>query len=146
MTATLDPATADDYSAVEALVQKAGLPVDGLREHFPKGYVVARADGRIVGAAGLETYGFVGLLRSLVVVDDAQRQELGRELVHDRITAARNSRLAAVYLLTTTQAPFFRELGFVDSDRASLPRALSISPEVSRGFPPSATCLMLVIE
>ena len=146
MTATLDPAKAEDYSTVEALIQKAGLPVDGLRDQFPNGYVLARQDGRIVGVAGLEAYGFVGLLRSLVVVEDARHRGLGRELVQDRLTAARKSRMAAVYLLTTSAAPFFRALGFVDSERSSLPRALSISPEVSRGCPASASCLMLMIE
>jgi amino-acid N-acetyltransferase len=142
----LDPATAEDLPAVEALLRKAALSTEGLREHFPRGYVIARSGGKIVGVAGLEAYGFVGLVRSVYVTEDARNQGVGRDLVQDRINAARRARLAAVYLLTSGAAPFFRALGFADSDRAAAPRALLASPEFSRSTPPSATCLMLMIE
>src|SRR5690606_4193687 len=113
---------------------------------FPDGFVLAREAGEVVGVAGLEAYGFVGLLRSLVVAEGARGRGIGKQLVQDRIQAARRSRLAAVYLLTTGAAPFFRALGFVESDRASVPRALAACPEFVRGCPASASCLMLMIE
>lgn len=146
MTATMDPAKPEDYPDVEALVQRAALPVEGLRDHFPSGYVLARSGGKIVGVAGLEAYGFVGLLRSVVVTEELRHQGVGRDLVRDRLAAARKARLAAVYLLTTGAAPFFRALGFADSDRGAVPRALSSAAEFSRSAAPSATCLMLMIE
>lgn len=147
MTLTVDPATPADFPLVEALVQNALLPTEGLRDHFPNGYVIARQAGKVVGVAGLEEYGFVGLLRSVVVSTELRNQGLGRSLVQDRIARARRNRLAAVYLLTTGAASFFRALGFADSDRGAVPRALSAAAEFSRGVSPaSATCLMLMIE
>jgi amino-acid N-acetyltransferase len=146
MTRSLDAATAEDFSAVEALLRKAALSIEGLRDHFPNGYVIARSAGKIVGVAGLEAYGFVGILRSVFVTEEARNQGVGRDLVQDRINAARRGRLAAVYLMTTAAAPFFRALGFADTDRGAAPRALLAAPEFSRGAPASSTCLMLMIE
>jgi hypothetical protein len=49
-----------------ALLTDAGLPIDGVPEHFSSFFVVDDG-GKIVGAAGLELYGEHALLRSVVV-------------------------------------------------------------------------------
>src|SRR4051794_35384468 len=48
------PARGDDREAMLALLEATHLPPDGLDEQFPAAYAVAEADGRIVGAAGVE--------------------------------------------------------------------------------------------
>src|SRR5690349_21699963 len=58
------PARAEDREAVADLLTRASLPLDGLEEQFGEQYVVADADGKIVGVEGIERYGSSGLLRS----------------------------------------------------------------------------------
>ena len=51
-----------DRATVEVLLRLADLPLDGVAENF-EDFVVAETKGAIVGAAGLEVYGYNGLLR-----------------------------------------------------------------------------------
>jgi amino-acid N-acetyltransferase len=127
---------------VEGLLNFAELPLAGLREQFPGAYVVARDQHGIVGVAGLERYGDAGLLRSLAVVPAQRRTGLGRRLVTDRLAHARDARLGAVYLLTTTASEYFPRLGFVPASRSDVPAALAASEEFARACPASAACFV----
>jgi amino-acid N-acetyltransferase len=95
-------ATNENMAAVEALLAGAGLPLQGLADHFPDGYLVAERAGALVACAGLEVYGGSGLLRSVAVLPELRREGLGRVLVSELLDRARELRLDAVYLLTTT--------------------------------------------
>ena len=99
----------------------------------------------IVGCAGLETYGDVGLLRSIAVSARRQSQGIGRALVANRLDAAKAQKLDAVYLLTTTASDYFLRLGFVAADRARVPARLASSPEFAGACPASASCLALAL-
>jgi N-acetylglutamate synthase-like GNAT family acetyltransferase len=125
---------------VEELLFLLSLPTAGLRDQFPAAYVVAK-EFDVVGCAGLETYGEVGLLRSVAVSPTFQNRGMGARLVEDRLTAAKMKRLEAVYLLTTSAAGFFARLGFVPADRTKVPAALAASLEFSTVCPAAATCL-----
>ena len=135
------PATAADLDAVVALVHAAGLPTAGLADAFPGAYSVVRLGPEIVAVAGLEPHGSVGLLRSVVVGPSHRDSGLGRLLVEDRLRAARQQGLRAVYLLTTTAAEYFRHLGFTDASRADAPAELQGSSEFASACPASAVCL-----
>jgi hypothetical protein len=50
------PATEADLPAVLALLAECDLPADGLAEHLST-LLVAEADQRLIGTAGLELYG-----------------------------------------------------------------------------------------
>jgi amino-acid N-acetyltransferase len=142
-TATLLPAQAADLRALKVLLENASLPLEGLDDQFPNAYVIARAGGELVGAAGLEHYGNTGLLRSLAVLVAARGSGLGRRLVLDRLAAARTSKIERVYLLTTTAATYFEKLGFRPAARSEVPSALAASPEFASACPASAVCLQL---
>jgi protein-tyrosine-phosphatase/N-acetylglutamate synthase-like GNAT family acetyltransferase len=137
---TIEPAATDDLDRVRALVASAGLPVDGIEDAWPHGYVVVRGHGGVIATAGLERHGDAGLLRSVAVAPVWRGAGLGRRLAEERLAAAAG--LSAVYLLTTTAADFFRGLGFVDVERAALPAAVAAAPEVASICPASATCLV----
>ncbi|MCC6332674.1 MAG: GNAT family N-acetyltransferase [Myxococcales bacterium] len=137
-----EPASEGDLDAARALVASAGLPTIGVEDAFPRGYSVVRGGNGLLGVAGLEVHGDVGLLRSVAVVPSKQRSGLGRCLVEDRLAAAREATLGAVYLLTTTAAAWFRKLGFEDTPRQDLPEALRRSTEFAAVGPSSATCLV----
>lgn len=130
-----------DKPAMESLLARAKLPLDGLGDQFPEAYVVAYADGAIVGVAGLEQYGDAGLLRSVAVERRAQGFGVGRALVDDRLGRARVLGLERVVLLTNTAAPYFLALGFESAARAEAPPSMQQSPEFAGACPASAECM-----
>lgn len=143
LAAAVEPARADDLAALVALLEAAGLPTEGLADHFPDAYAVVRSGACLVGAAGLEIHGDGGLLRSVVVDPAARTGGVGRALIADRLAAARRADLAAVYLLTTTAEAYFRRLGFIATPRAAVPAAMAASSEFSGAVCASAPCLAL---
>jgi amino-acid N-acetyltransferase len=138
---TIAPAKGADESAVRALLAAAELPLEGLEIAFPAGYAIARRTGVVVGCAGLETYDRDGLLRSVAVSASERGSGIGAALVADRLSAAKNAGLDAVYLLTTTAPDFFRRLGFEPWERRRVPPAVEGSPEFAEICPSSAACL-----
>lgn len=139
----IDSAAARDIDVIRHLLVQAALPEAGLFDQFPAAYAVARCGPEIVGVAGLETYGRVGLLRSVTVVPGVRGCGVGRTLVAERIIAARASALDAIYLLTTTAADYFQAVGFVPASREKAPSELAASPEFAGACPASAACLVL---
>lgn len=137
----LRPARAGDLEAVRALVSSRGLPLDGLEAQFPSAFGVAEVDGRVVGVAALERYGFDGLLRSVAVEERSARAGLGVALVEDRLAEARKQGLASVSLLTTTARPFFERRGFKVASRSVAPSVLVGTVEFTGACPASAAYL-----
>lgn len=143
MTDLLRPADPDDLAACAALLRRCALPIGGLERAFPGGYVVAVADGAVVGCAGVEGHGEAGLLRSVAVAPEARGRGLGERLTRSRIDHARVQRLAALWLLTTTAPAYFSRLGFRVVDRGDAPAQLAASAEFRDVCPASATCMNL---
>lgn len=71
MTSSIDTAQRGELPRILELLEQADLPVAGV-DHA-ESFLVARKQERPVGCMGLEVYGDVGLLRSLVVLPDARR-------------------------------------------------------------------------
>jgi amino-acid N-acetyltransferase len=136
-------AAGNDFANIERLLGSLGLPTAGLSDQFPDAYAVVVRDGAVVGCAGLESYGRVGLLRSVAVASPARNKGIGRALVERQLEAARALGLEAVYLLTTTARDYFSRLGFKDANREAAPPALSACPEFASACPASASCLVL---
>ena len=139
--AAIAPARPEHRDAILALIEGAGLPTSGVADHFPGAYVVARAGDVLVAAAGLEVHGDGGLLRSVVVAPEYRATGLGRMLVDNRLRAARELGLGAVYLLTTTAPDYFARLGFERVRRESAPGPLQRSTEFASVCPASAVCM-----
>jgi len=100
-----------DVEPVETLLSAAGLPLDGAREALALG-VVGREDGRVVAAAAIERYGAAGLLRSVVVDEDARGSGLGHAIVAAAEDLARAEGIGDLYLLTETAIDWFPRLGY----------------------------------
>lgn len=142
----LRAARAEDLEAVRALAGRAELPVEGLGDQFPAGYVVAERGEMIVGAAGLEVHGDAGVLRSVVVAPSERGTGLGIALTANRLVAARERGLDAVYLLTTTAADYYERFGFRPFARADVPEAVARCPEFASICPSSAACRRLALR
>lgn len=142
---TLRPADAGDLPAVAALLTDAGLPLDGLDEHFGPAYVVALQGNDIIGAEGIERYGAAGLLRSAVVSAQWRGHGVGDLLTRDRLAWAADQKLHEVWLLTTTAEAYFPRFGFSRADRAQAPAQLQNSREFKDACPATATAMRLIL-
>lgn len=97
---------------------------------------------RLVGYGGLEGEGDDRLLRSIVILNDRRGLGWGRTLVASLEGQARDLGARRLHLLTTTAAPFFRSLGYVDADRDAAPPTVASSLEFTSLCPASATYLV----
>lgn len=141
VTPTLRPARPEDQAAVVGLVASAGLPTAGV-EIGSAEFVVAEYAGRIVGVAGLETYGTDGLLRSVAVAEEWRGRGLGGELTRSILEAARRRGLEDLYLLTETAADFFSRFGFQPIRREDASEAVKASEEFRDLCPASSTVMV----
>lgn len=140
-TAVVRAATPADLPAVERLLTDSKLPLDGVREAF-ESFVVAEADDRIVGVAGLECCALHALLRS-VAVDAAWRSRgLGRALVARVVSDAEARGIPALYLLTTTAEQYFPSFGFAAVARDAVPADIRATQEFTEACPASATVMV----
>ena len=146
--ATLRRASSNDEEAVNALLTRASLPLDGVREALPC-FVVAEDAGEIVGVAGVEACGATGehsLLRSVAVVPQWRNRGLGRILVTRAIAEAEARGAKALYLLTTTAEAYFPSFGFSVTSRDTVPDDVRATKEFQGACPASATVMALAFN
>lgn len=139
-TITLEPAAPSDLDRVEALLAANDLPSEDVGSG-PATFFLASADGEFVGVGGLEQYGDAGLLRSVVVADDARGEGHGTALCAALESRAREAGVAELYLLTTTAAGFFRQCGYEAVDRSAAPEVIQETAEFRELCPDTATCM-----
>ncbi len=144
MTNTVEPARAADLDAVLGLLRDNALPVEGLSDHLTTTLVVRQGD-RIVGSAALEVYDGGALLRSVAVAPGVQRSGLGRALTGAAIDLARQRRIPALFLLTTTADGYFPRFGFERIERSQVPAAVQESVEFRSACPATAIVMRKVL-
>ena len=134
------PAGPADLPAVERLLAASNLPTDGVSEAFST-FVVAEANGEVVGVASLEVCCDNALLRS-VAVDPAWRSHgVGRALVTRIISDAEARGVRGLYLLTTTAERYFPSFGFRQIARDEAPEDVRATGEFRTCCPTSATVM-----
>ena len=138
--ASIRAARPDDLTAVERLLTASKLPLDGVAAALPN-FVVAEADGAIVGVAGLETCCDNALLRSVAVEPEWRSRGAGRALVTRVIAEAESRGIRALYLLTTTAERYFPSFGFREISRDEVPSDVRETAEFREACPASATVM-----
>src|SRR5829696_6075022 len=136
----LRTASAPDLEAVFSLLDRSGLPTAGVADHFSQ-FLIAEADGSLVGVVGLELYGQSALLRSAAVEKSWRGTGVGRVLVERALDLARERGIEDVYLLTTTAENYFPKFGFVCVRRDEVAPGVRWSVEFQTGCPASATVM-----
>ena len=127
---------------ISKLLSQAGLPTEDLTRNKLDGFLVARQEeGLLIGAIGVEAYGDVGLLRSLVVHPSHRGKGIGGRLTHELESFAKRKGIKTLYLLTTTAADFFTHLGYGVIPRARVPASIAETEEFKNICPVSAVCL-----
>lgn len=142
---SIRPAIASENAAIRALLTDYGLPVQDL-DSADVAFLVAGDDEAIAGVVGLQTFGDIGLLRSLAVRADARGTGLGGRLVEAVESVAQARELRELVLLTQTASTFFAKRGYRTIDRASAPAAVQASAEFLSLCPASAACLIKSFE
>jgi amino-acid N-acetyltransferase len=138
--ANIRPATSDDLARVENLLTESQLPVTGVREAL-RDFLVAEADGEIVGVVGLELCCDDALLRSVAVAPQWRSRGLGRALVTRAVAEAESRGIRALYLLTTTAEHYFPSFGFRKIERDTVPAEVRATAEFTSACPASATVM-----
>lgn len=138
--ATVRPAAPADLPAIEQLLTDSSLPLAGVKDCLAN-FVVADADGQIVGVAGLEICCDDALLRSVAVNPEWRSKGVGRAVVTRAIAEAESRGLRALYLLTTTAEHYFPSFGFRKIDRAEVPDDVRATEEFTTACPASATVM-----
>lgn len=137
-------ATIADLDAVRDLLGAAGLPVEGVAEHFHT-FLVAESGESVIGAMGLEVYGATALLRSAVVAGDHQRSGVGTTLFVRLLDLARDEKVAQLVLLTNTAESYFRRKGFRTVDANAITGPIRQSTEFTGACPSTAVCMELTL-
>ncbi len=134
-----------DLKAIENLLASFGLTTAGLSPQL-EGFLIAEDGPEIVASAGTEIYGSSALLRSVAVRRDYQRRGLARQLVERLLARARQKGVQRVYLLTTTAAGYFRQLGFRPIFREDVDEAVRGSSEFCDAVCESAAVMRHVLS
>jgi len=125
---------------IRLLLAHADLPTADVAPEVGR-FVVAEEQGEIVGTAGVECYGTVGLLRSVATSPAVRGQGIALRLCAEAICHARETGVRELYLLTTTAPGFFERLGFQRLARVDAPDTLRESREF-RELCPASSVLM----
>ena len=138
--AILRPAQSTDLPSIEQLLKAANLPLAGVAEALP-GFVVAEAEGAIVGTAALEVCRDNALLRSVAVAPEWRSRGLGRALVMRANANGEARGFRALYLLTTTAEHYFPSFGFQQITRDEVPTDVQATEEFQSACPSSAAVM-----
>ncbi len=131
-----------DLEDVLNLLEHFCLPKMGVAENIHN-FILAQEQDKVVGCAGLEIHGNAGLLRSVAIAPEYQKQGLGSRLTEGILNLAEHHKLASVSLLTETAQDYFPKFGFVEVSRKDLPEPLKNSAELKGACPDSAVAMML---
>ena len=137
---SIERALPSDRRAIEDLLESAHLPLMGFGRALASSFV-ARDNGRIVGCAGIEAYGSVGLLRSVCVEEERRGSGHGRQLVAETESLAASLGIAELYLLTETATEWFSHLGYERAPREEAPPEITVSAEFAVACPASAVMM-----
>lgn len=122
-------------------LRAAELPVEDLSPGHMDAFLIAMDRDNAVGVVGLEAYGDVALLRSLVVDPDRRGAGIGQSLVDALESKARADGIKECWLLTIDADAFFAKLGYAIRDRDSAPESIRDSSEFSSLCPMDAVLM-----
>ena len=123
-------------------LRNASLPADDLDAPGRLLFRFETPNGLLAGFGGLELFGDVGLLRSIVTLPPLRGRGMGRAIVLSLETEAAAHRCDVLYLLTTTAQDFFGKLGYRVSERDNVPAAIRQTTQFATLCPDTAAVLV----
>jgi amino-acid N-acetyltransferase len=128
------------------LLAAAGLPAEDLSDSHCENFFFAGSRDTPTGLVGLEIFGNVALLRSLVVAPGRRGVGEGTALLQHAERQARASGVTTLYLLTTTAQPFFAKHGYRCAPREIAPAAIRATREFASICPASSAFMIRELE
>ncbi|TLV04003.1 GNAT family N-acetyltransferase [Dyadobacter luticola] len=122
------------------MLKNASLPISDLPESLSN-FFVANFESQIVGIAGLEMFGKIGLLRSVAVDPAFQKKGIAEKLLQKIKRHAEESGIEDIYLITNTADQYFLRQGFHPITRAQAPEAIQQTAQFS-GLCPASSFVM----
>ncbi len=120
MSIILKNASKANAPALSDFLQQVKLPTSDLPADL-SGFTLAFDGEQIVGSAGMELKGEIGLLRSVAVTETCRNQHLGQRLFAAALEYARSHEVQEVFLITNTAKRYFEKNGFQQIDRLDVP-------------------------
>ncbi|HET8723847.1 MAG TPA: GNAT family N-acetyltransferase [Anaeromyxobacteraceae bacterium] len=133
-TTSVGPASGGDLDAIRRLLVAALLPSGDLGGPNQR-FIVARQGGRVVGCAGLETFGENGQLRSMAVHWTSRNAGLGSTLHGRLLFEALQAGVRNLYVVTTTAEDFFTRQGYRKVRATDVPPGVLASEEYATFVP-----------
>lgn len=142
MAGQLQISSRPSLNAAVRLLAAAQLPTEDLTAAHCDHFFFAGSPGDPTGLVGLEIFGNVALLRSLVVAPERRGTGEGAALLQHAENHARAEGVATVYLLTTTAEAFFAKHGYQRASRDSAPAAIRATREFADICPASSAFML----
>ena len=136
----ITPFNPEYKETIISLLQSEGLPVEDLPLGLPN-FLMAKYNGFIVGAIGMETYGHEGLLRSLVVKRAYRKMSIAARMIEELERLAKTLEIKSIFLLTETAQDYFLKKGYEFLPREQAPGPIRQSSEFTHACPASATLM-----
>jgi amino-acid N-acetyltransferase len=138
----IGPANVADLPDIRRLLERAHLIGDDLTAEALEHFLVLQEGNVLGGAVGLEAYGNVALLRSLVVAEELRGSGHGVALTTAAETLAKQLGIKSIYLLTTSAEKFFSSRGYRTVPRDQVPASIKGTSQFSALCP--ATAIVMV--
>jgi amino-acid N-acetyltransferase len=135
----------DQIPGLIDFLQKANLPTSDLPSGL-SGFTLAMDVEQIVGSAGMELMGKIGLLRSVAVAETHRNQKLGQQLFEAAMEYARKKQVQDVFLITETADLYFEKKGFRRVDREAVPVEILETKQFSALCPASAVVMTMNLD
>jgi amino-acid N-acetyltransferase len=129
-------------SSVKRLLSEAQLPISDITTEKLQRFYGYESTGEVIGIVGIEVFGAVGLLRSLVVDPRHRSEGIGSALVEIAEDFALEEGVKTLYLLTTTAEPFFLRRGYTRVSREAAPPEIQATSEFSSMCPISSAFMI----
>jgi N-acetylglutamate synthase-like GNAT family acetyltransferase len=135
-----------DVGELATQLRNENLPCEDLLTDQRSFFSFRSNDGTRIGFSGLEWCDGDALLRSVVVTKGFRGRGCGRIVVSKTLQEASKLGVRRVYLLTTTAATFFSQLGFSEIKREGAPEAIAKTKEFAVLCPSSAVLMMRTLK
>lgn len=134
----------EQVSTVLELLVSAGLPISDIGENVL--LFSLEANQSIIGTAGLEIIGNIGLLRSVSVAETQKRNGYGHLITQKVESYAKLQNINELYLLTTTAKEFFeKKCHYEVVERVNVPTEIQSSQQFASVCPSSAVVMKKVL-
>lgn len=140
MDITYHKAIPENRAALESLLRSLSLPVEDLPADLAN-FMLAFDGSVLVGSAGVEPVGTVGLLRSVGVAESHRNLGLAGRLFNSSVGNARIKGIREIWLITNTADNYFERHGFERVERENAPGAIADTSQF-KGLCPSSAVVM----